>query len=1242
MDTPRESPPEASAPETLQRPDPSQPTGDGTGENPNSKPTPYRDEDFAFIKDDGDGEKPDNKVYLLPEDQQWAFFAVYLHTSDIFVRPLYTLSLAAVFASWYNPRFGVMRLCRLLMLVDGFRRRGNEAWRNSLSRMFDLTTMSMFLWSEFAGVHAFLSPRALDEGTLLQVSPFLEPVFGPAQYWPHVIAPLLPGLLLFLPRGSVNGFIPESKRQGIIIALFSKACMMILPKLMMFFQWAIFGILAWPDFDYPIMAVEFLLCFVVWQCLDVNIQAAYAAYLFINQRTHWTVQNKRRGAVPSALLLRERTGTTWFAITCLAMRIFEITWGHQIAEWGTMDLGVKVWLPLLTVLVLGIYLLKYGLGIRLHKFKHRPIKERNGIRLLRLHPQPRFRNSPLQCDIIHVKLGEVPPYTAVSHRWGAPGETQEIILIDEAPFLVSSNIHSLLLAKRSITKHVVLWIDSICINQDDEVEKSRQVGMMRGIYEEATSTLGWLGDDTGAEKASLLTCRLHDLKSPEELAALRREKDAGWSELEHMLKNPWFQRIWIIQEVAASTNPQLRYGKFEFGWRWFTAGLLKLLMLSAQLNAQRKPALDTLCHYTGYMNILIMENIRRQVDEADLLRVKDMLKLARGFQATLPVDKVYALLGITDERNAPLFHPTYLRHDSNEEGVSHIGHATNDLLMIMKAIGDILGSISGEERTLRGQAMTKNAKKSARHLMRLYRDLVRSEAGVDRIMEGKPDLEFRQMQANYSEQTTPERVYTVVARDVIRQGDYAAFVAHAGIGFRRKKTFKNLPSWVPDWSTNVNTLMLPRLVTPSSQPKAISPIKKDEDADGYDASIQPSKEADFIQDGGPSFLYLKVAVQSKITHLVPLTTPIDAKKILRAKDATKPANMLAKQMRRDYERVRTNHRKALDLANQHCMHKYATSESVTYAFARTMVANTRTIGHFQMEGTDWDVEKGKADVLRDTSTNNDGDDEVGAGTSTDSTGSTHCKSDSVVGVDDKLWETDEKKAAARWFLIRHMQCSPNFRVAQLILTDIAPSFASYSFESGTSEKRVGKTGKKVEKKTGAGKEAQNKEENERKNIEENEEQKKDEGKEGKKDERREEKKELRATTPSNSIFSVSTDSINPLHLYTGVADYTLDRQFVVTESGDMGLVPNGTEIGDLLVAVRGWSRCFVLRPAVFSNKDPNTEESEDEDEDQAVKMKNIVLKEGIGPDKMCRLVGEAYVHGVDWEKQDEGEWFALW
>lgn len=53
----------------------------------------------------------------------------------------------------------------------------------------------------------------------------------------------------------------------------------------------------------------------------------------------------------------------------------------------------------------------------------------------------------------------------------------------------------------------------------------------------------------------------------------------------------------------------------------------------------------------GLENDLVMENLRRCCKTNDRLSLKDTLKLCLRFKSTLPVDKIYAVLGIVAERN---------------------------------------------------------------------------------------------------------------------------------------------------------------------------------------------------------------------------------------------------------------------------------------------------------------------------------------------------------------------------------------------------------------------------------------------------------------------------------------------------------------------------------------------------------------------------------------------------------------
>jgi hypothetical protein len=65
---------------------------------------------------------------------------------------------------------------------------------------------------------------------------------------------------------------------------------------------------------------------------------------------------------------------------------------------------------------------------------------------------------------------------------------------DGIPFAVTPNLHVALKHFRHAARRRVLWVDAMCINQNDPDEKSEQVPMMGEIYRRATKVYAWLGE----------------------------------------------------------------------------------------------------------------------------------------------------------------------------------------------------------------------------------------------------------------------------------------------------------------------------------------------------------------------------------------------------------------------------------------------------------------------------------------------------------------------------------------------------------------------------------------------------------------------------------------------------------------------------------------------------------------------------------------------------------------------------
>lgn len=143
-------------------------------------------------------------------------------------------------------------------------------------------------------------------------------------------------------------------------------------------------------------------------------------------------------------------------------------------------------------------------------YKYTPVdSEANEIRVA--HILPGSKNDPLLCQLKNVLLCENPTFEALSYTWGTQTDCVEIS-IDGKKASISENLNSALRRLRLADKVLTIWVDSICINQDDLVERSAQASRMRFIYRQACSVSVWLGnEDEEKEDGVLAFTLLQDL-----------------------------------------------------------------------------------------------------------------------------------------------------------------------------------------------------------------------------------------------------------------------------------------------------------------------------------------------------------------------------------------------------------------------------------------------------------------------------------------------------------------------------------------------------------------------------------------------------------------------------------------------------------------------------------------------------------------------------------------------------------
>jgi len=112
------------------------------------------------------------------------------------------------------------------------------------------------------------------------------------------------------------------------------------------------------------------------------------------------------------------------------------------------------------------------------------------IRILILLPG--LEPLPIHCQLEVVSLDGLPQYQAVSYAWGDHMDTQSV-RVENVEIKIRSNLEACLRHLRKSDGKLRLWVDSICINQENDREKSQQVAMMGTIFRSCSSAFIWLG-----------------------------------------------------------------------------------------------------------------------------------------------------------------------------------------------------------------------------------------------------------------------------------------------------------------------------------------------------------------------------------------------------------------------------------------------------------------------------------------------------------------------------------------------------------------------------------------------------------------------------------------------------------------------------------------------------------------------------------------------------------------------------
>jgi len=130
----------------------------------------------------------------------------------------------------------------------------------------------------------------------------------------------------------------------------------------------------------------------------------------------------------------------------------------------------------------------------------------NEIRLLTLLPCGEDNHALIECTMGIVVLDKNVQYEALSYCWG-DAKDKRLVSIQQPEgrfkLRVNRNLHTALRYLRLSNKPRLLWINAMCINQEDLIEQYQQVAMMRDIYRSSANTVIWLGEATAESNDAL-------------------------------------------------------------------------------------------------------------------------------------------------------------------------------------------------------------------------------------------------------------------------------------------------------------------------------------------------------------------------------------------------------------------------------------------------------------------------------------------------------------------------------------------------------------------------------------------------------------------------------------------------------------------------------------------------------------------------------------------------------------------